>query len=279
MDEQAMVSALPSWRPGAARAEIVDFLLHVTQGPGAVPVVDRIAAFDNDGTLACEKPRTALAAFLFAEAAARGHQVSDNVSGHAVLRALGQLFEGSTTGEYEAHARVFLDQATHPRFARGYPGLVYAPMRELVALLHDLQFRVFLCSDSSRDFNRVLAGPAYGLTRERVIGSEVAIELHGGQLVRSRTPVPLDDGPGKTVHLWDRIGQLPLLAAGNAVGDIEMLTAARYALLVNHDDADREYAYPDPALLATAGRRGWTVASIREDFQRLWVSDTAESAR
>lgn len=279
MDEQAMLAALPSWRPGSARDHIVDFLLEVTQGPRPVPAEHRIAAFDNDGTLACEKPRTALAAFLSAEAAAGGHQVPDKVSGHAVLRALGELFEGSTTGEYEQRAQAFLDQAMHPRFARSYPDLVYAPMRELVEVLHDLQFRVFVCSDSSRDFNRVLAGPAYGLNPDRVIGSEVAVELRGGRLIRTRTPVPLDDGPGKTVHLWDRIGRLPLLAAGNAAGDVEMLTAAQFALLVTHDDGDREYAYPDPALLATADRRGWTVASIRNDFERLWVSDAPGLAR
>ena len=139
-------------------------------------------------------------------------------------------------------------------------------MRELIDLLHGLQFSVFLCSDSSRDFNRVLAGPAYGLRRERVIGSEVQIELNGGRLVRTAVPAPLDDGPGKAVHIWERTGQRPLFAAGNAVGDIEMLTAARFALLVHHDDPDREYAYDDPHALTAAAAGGWTVTSMREDF-------------
>src|SRR5664279_648171 len=153
MDGQAMTAALASWRPGPAREAIVDFLLEVTRGPGAVPPAERVAAFDNDGTLACEKPRTALASFLSAEAAARGAPVPDGISGHAVLQCLGGLFEGCSTVEYEQHARAFLDQARHPRFGRGYPGLVYSPMRELIALLHELEFSVFLCSDSSRDFN------------------------------------------------------------------------------------------------------------------------------
>jgi hypothetical protein len=279
MDRQVMVSALPSWRPGSARDAIVDVLIEVTQGRRAVPAPERVAAFDNDGTLACEKPHTALASFLAAEAATRGDPIPDGLDGHAVLRAMGALFEGSSTVEYEEHAAAFLDQARHPRFGCQYPDLVYAPMRELIGLLQDLQFGVFLCSDSSRDFNRVWAGPAYGLSRERVIGSEVRIELRDGRLVRTADSGLLDDGPGKPVHLWDRIGQLPLLAAGNAAGDVEMLSCARFGLLVSHDDADREYAYPDPALLATAARGGWTVVSMREDFDRVWVSDAAGPGR
>jgi len=162
----------------------------------------------------------------------------------------------------------------HPRFKRGYPALVYAPMRELIGLLHTLQFSVFLCSDSSRDFNRVLAEAAYGLRRERVIGSEVRIELRGAQLVRTAITEPLDDGPGKVVHIWDRTGRQPLLAAGNAAGDIEMLTAARFALLIHHDDPEREYFYDDPHALSAAASRGWSVISMREDFATMWVSET-----
>ena len=263
--------ALPSWRAGANRQAIVDFLRSVTVGPDAVPAAERLATFDNDGTLACEKPRTALAAFLMQESLGA---LGDVGGGHEVLHELGALMAGRTTSDYEQRSRAFLDEARHPRFGRGYPVLVYAPMRELIDLLHALEFSVFLCSDSSRDFNRVLAGPAYGLRRERVIGSEVQIELRGAQLVRTAVPVPLDDGPGKVVHIWDRTGQQPLLAAGNAAGDIEMLTAARFALLIHHDDPEREYAYDDPRALSAAARRGWSVISMREDFATLWVSET-----
>lgn len=271
MDATAMELALPSWRAGANRQAIVDFLRSVTEGPGAVPPAERLATFDNDGTLACEKPRTALAAFLVQESMGVLGEVG---GGHEVLRELGVLLAGRTISEYEQRSRAFLNEARHPRFERGYPVLVYAPMRELIGLLHALEFSVFLCSDSSRDFNRVLAGPAYGLPRERVIGSEVQIELRGGQLFRTAIPVPLDDGPGKVVHIWDRTGRQPLLAAGNAVGDIEMLTAARFALLVHHDDPEREYAYDDPDALSAAARRGWSVISMREDFATMWVSET-----
>jgi phosphoserine phosphatase len=277
MDAQAMASALPSWRAGANKQVIVEFLVGVTLGPGAVAPVERIATFDNDGTLACEKPQTALAAFLAAESTAAGREQLAGVSGHEVLRELGALFAGTTVAEYETRSRAFLASATHPRFAMGYPALVYAPMRELIALLHDLEFSVFLCSDSSRDFNRVLAGSAYGLRRERVIGSEVRIELRNGVLVRSATPVPLNDGPGKAVHIWDRTGQRPLFAAGNAAGDIEMLDAARFALLVHHDDPDREYRYDDLAALAAARDSGWTVVSMRDDFDTMWSGGTPDA--
>ena len=92
-----------------------------------------------------------------------------------------------------------------------------------------------------------------------------------GALVRGATADPLDDGPGKVAHLWDRTGSRPVLAAGNAEGDIEMLASARFGLVVAHDDDDREYAYQDPRLLETAAARDWTVVSIREDFRTLWA--------
>jgi phosphoserine phosphatase len=263
-----MREMLPSWRPGAAKTAILDFLWGATASPAAVDPAERIATFDNDGTLACEKPRTALAAFL----AEQAPDAPARASGHEVLRELAALFAGQTTADYESRSREFLHRATHPRFDCGYPSLVYAPMRELIGLLTRLEFSVYLCSDSSRDFNRVLAGPAYGLARDRVIGSEVQIELQRGQLIRTGVPNALDDGPGKAVHIWDRTGYQPLFAAGNATGDIEMLSAARFALLVHHDDPDREYAYDDEPALAAATAARWTVASMREDFATVWAA-------
>ncbi|MHB8276012.1 MAG: HAD family hydrolase, partial [Dermatophilaceae bacterium] len=235
-----------------------------TQGPDALALAERVAAFDNDGTLACEKPHTALAAFLRDVLGATNTASPDPGSGHEVLRELGVLFEGQTTAEYDAQATRFLAWARHPRFERPYPLLTYQPMLELVDLLHALDFSVFMCTDSSRDFMRVIAGSAYGLRRERVIGSEVQIKSVDGRLVRSATPVPMDDGPGKVVHLWDRTGRQPVLAAGNAAGDIAMLAAARYALVVHHDDAVSEYAYDDEKSctqpLRTAGP--WSVCAM-----------------
>ena len=214
MNRTELAARLRSWSDRAARQSLITFLYQATVGPDALAVADRVAAFDNDGTLACEKPHTALAAFR-ANAAGQGVPAGSGASGHQVLRDLGVLFQGRTTAEYEDQARAFLGRAMHPRFALPYPMLSYQPMVELIALLQDLQFSVFMCTDSSRDFMRVIAGPAYGLTRAHVIGSEVRIESVRGRLVRTATPVPLDDGPGKAVHLWDRTGTQPVLAAGN----------------------------------------------------------------
>jgi phosphoserine phosphatase len=270
MDAVEMGMRLASWVDGSAKRSLITFLGEITQGPDALALAERVAAFDNDGTLACEKPHTALAAFLRDVLGATNTASPDPGSDHEVLRELGVLFAGQTTAEYDAQATRFLARARHPRFERPYPLLAYQPMLELVDLLHSLDFSVFMCTDSSRDFMRVIAGSAYGLRRERVIGSEVQIKSVDGRLVRSATPVPMDDGPGKVVHLWDRTGRQPVLAAGNAAGDIAMLAAARYALVVHHDDAVREYAYDDKKTLDAATQNGWTVLSMRDDFTRLW---------
>ncbi len=270
IDAEERKVSLPSWRDGSARRSVLAFLREVTQGPDALPVADRVAAFDNDGTLACEKPHTALAGFLLDRLAAAGSTVPELANGHDVLRELGVLFSGQTTAQYEEQARRYLAGALHPRFHRPYPMLTYQPMLELMALLRALDFSVFMCTDSSRDFMRVIADPAYGLRREQVIGSEVQIRSVNGRLVRTASPVPMDDGPGKTVHLWDRTGTQPVLAAGNAHGDVAMLRAARFALVVHHDDEVREYAYDDPEILNAAAGGGWTVISMRDDFARLW---------
>ena len=278
-DAEEWKVSLPSWRNASAKQSLVAFLQEITQGPGALPVADRVAAFDNDGTLACEKPHTALAGFLLDRAAAVGSAPPEVASGHDVLRELGVLFAGQSTAQYEEQARRYLTGALHPRFQRPYPMLTYQPMLELISLLHALDFSVFICTDSSRDFMRVIAGPAYGLRREGVIGSEVQIQSVGGRLVRTALPVPMDDGPGKTVHLWDRTGTQPVLAAGNAAGDIAMLRAARFALVVHHDDAVREYAYDDHQILDSAAEGGWTVLSMRDEFARIWPADLADGAQ
>lgn len=257
------------------------FLREVTFGPEMIPVAQRVAAFDFDGTLACEKPRTVLAEFLADKTGSRsprGVLGAGVGSGHDVLRGLGAVFAGQTVTEYEEHAREFLDRAVHPRFGCSYPNVAYQPMLELISLLRVLEFSVFVCTDSSRDFLRVMSEPVLGLGREQIIGSEVKIEAVDGRLVRTANPVPFDDGPGKTVHLWDRTGTAPLLAAGNAAGDIAMLQAARYALVVRHDDQTREYAYDDAQILSAATRNGWTVVSMRDDFARLLVPDAAAGA-
>ena len=224
MEAEEWKVSLPSWRDGSARRSVIAFLQEVTQ--------DRALSPRLTGWL----PSTMTARWPARSLIRRWRDLLDRVAGrlssagggggHDVLRELGVLFAGQTTAQYEEQARRYLSGALHPRFQRPYPMLMYLPMLELISLLHALDFSVFMCTDSSRDFMRVIAGPAYGLRRERVIGSEVQIQSVDGRLVRTALPVPMDDGPGKPVHLWDRTGTQPVLAAGNAAGDIDMLRAA-----------------------------------------------------
>jgi phosphoserine phosphatase len=257
-----LAAALPSWRPGPTR----DWLCTTLASTVDVAPVDRVAAFDNDGTLACEKPVSSAHAFL-------EHLVPDahSANGHEVQRLLVTALAGLTTQEAAHQAEDFLREARHPRFLVSYTQVVYRPMLELLQLLHRLDFAVYMVSDSSRDFLRVMAPAAYGVPAEHVIGSEARISWQGGQLWRENQLIPLDDGPGKPAHLWDRAGRLPLLAVGNAKGDIELLDSAEHAMLVRHDDADREYAYDDLPALTAARSAGWRVVSIRDDFAEVFT--------
>lgn len=168
----------------------------------------------------------------------------------------------------------FFDHARHPTRDVPYTEGVFVPMRELLAVLEANEFRVFICSAGGRDFVRPVSEQIYGISRERVIGSSAPVELRDGALVRlAGVEQPIDDGPGKPVHIWSRTGRRPLLAGGNADGDIEMLAHARFALLVDHDDAEREFAYTSGAekALERAVAGGWTVVSVKNDWTTVFA--------
>ena len=134
-------------------------------------------------------------------------------------------------------------------------------------------FQVCICSAGGRDFVRPVSEQLYGIPRERVIGSATALEFRDGDLYRTAAvEQPIDDGPGKPIHIWTRTGRKPLLASGNADGDAPMLETARFALLVHHNDAEREFAYDEGAekALAEAKDRRWTVVSMKEDFKTVF---------
>jgi len=146
-------------------------------------------------------------------------------------------------------------------------------MRELIALLDGKDFSVYICSGGGRDFVRVVSEQIYGIPRERVIGSAATLEYRDGDLYRTTgVEQPIDDGPGKPVHIWTRTGRKPLLAGGNADGDAAMLETARFGMLINHDDAEREFAYDTGAerALAEAAERDWTVVSMKDDFATVF---------
>ncbi len=286
---------LASWNDGAARTAILEFVRSVTQpGDSFVPAAERIATFDNDGTLWCEKPTYVQAYFVFArwkEMVAASPELAReqpykalvegdrewlaDVYAHVpeLIKGVTEAFGGITTEAFEKAVTEFFASGRHPTLGVPYFEVVYRPMCELIAFLEASGFQVYICSGGGRDFVRPVAERLYGIPRERVIGSATTLEYRDGGLYRTAgIEQPIDDGPGKPVHIWTRTGRKPLLAGGNADGDVPMLETARFGLLVHHDDAAREFAYDAGAekALAQATARGWTVVSMKEDFGKVF---------
>jgi len=292
MNEQ---SALPGWVHGPARSAVLEFIRSVTTpGDSFVPASARIATFDNDGTLWCEKPLYVQADFLVRrfvamvkedprraqeqpyKAVVEGdREWLKDIYAHVpeLLRGVTEAYEGITVEAFEAAVSDFFESARHPTLGVPYTEVTYRPMRELMALLTANDFKVYVCSAGGRDFVRAVCERVYDLPRDRVIGSATTLEYRDGHLYRTAgVEQPIDDGPGKPVHIWTRTGRKPLLAGGNADGDVAMLEAARFALLVHHDDAEREFAYDEGAekALAAAQAQGWTVVSMKKDFKTVF---------
>ena len=287
-----MADQLPSWTDGPAKAQILEFVRSVTE-PGAsfVPPADRIAAFDNDGTLWCEKPMYPQADFLlrrWKEMALAHPGLAAKQPWKAVTegdrawlarllarvpeltRGVTEAYAGITVEAFEKAVRTFFDTARHPVLGVPYTRLGYRPMRELIDLLTARDFEVYICSAGGRDFVRAVAQEMYGVPRQRVIGSGATLEYRHGDVYRTKgMEQPVDDGPGKPVHIWTRTGRKPLLAAGNADGDAAMLRTARFGMLIRHDDAGREFAYDagSEKALVKAKERDWTVVSMQNDFK------------
>jgi phosphoglycolate phosphatase-like HAD superfamily hydrolase len=279
---------LPSWNGGEARASIIGFV-EQTCGRGtapAVPVEERVAVFDNDGTLWCEKPMPIQLDFILRrlvemaqqDEGLRGRQpwkaayeqdygwlgtvVDEHYAGDdakAMTLAAGVLaaYDGISVEEFEAKSAAFLESAVHPTLGRRYVSTTYAPMVELLGYLEENGFSNYIASGGGRDFIRPVTQSLYGVPRERVIGSASTLEYvggeHGGTVNHKAQADYLDDGAEKPVRIWSRTGRRPLLAAGNSNGDIPMLDFTQHddkpflRLLVLHDDAAREYDYTSGA--------------------------------
>jgi len=286
---------LASWHDGPAKSAILEFVRAVTQpGTGFVPVAERLATFDNDGTLWCEKPMYPQADFLlrrWAEQVSADPVKTSEQPWKAVaerneawladilnqmpdlIKGVTLAYDGITTQAFDDAVRSFFETAEHPVFGTPYTQCAFGPMRELLDLLVANDFAVYICSAGGRDFVRVVAEEMYAIPRDRVIGSGTTLEYRDGDIYRTAgIEQPIDDGPGKPVHIWTRTGRKPLFAGGNADGDAAMLETARFALLVKHDDAEREFAYDNGArkALAQAVSRGWTVASMKDDFKTIF---------
>jgi phosphoglycolate phosphatase-like HAD superfamily hydrolase len=298
------VGELQSWRDGPSKSAIVDFVGRVTTegGPDYVEPQARVAVFDNDGTLWCEKPMYIQLDFLvrrFAEqakadpslrdkqpykAAVEGdlkwigdavtkHYQGDDSDVTTLVAAVLTAHHAITVDEHRSRVEAFFAEAKHPTLGRPYTACGYRPMVELLRYLEANGFMNYIVSGGGRDFMRPITSALYGIPPERVVGSSVGLDYRNGHLYTTAQPEFLDDGPMKPVRLWSRIGRRPILAAGNSNGDIEMLEFTRgLRLLVLHDDADREFDYTAGAekALEQAAKDDWTVVSVRNDWTTIF---------
>jgi phosphoserine phosphatase len=276
-------SALSAWRDGAAKEAIIEFVERVcTDGPDAVALEQRIAVFDNDGTLWCEKPMPIQLDFILRRLVAMAtdmpelrerqpwkaaferdygwlakvmaeHYAGDDTSVRTLGGGILAAYEGISVEDFEAQSDEFLRSAQHPTLGRGYLETAYAPMVELLGYLEANGFSNYIASGGGRDFMRPISEDVYGIPRDRVIGSASTFEYtsddRGGTITHKAEADYLDDGPQKPIRIWSRTGRRPLLAAGNSNGDIPMLDFTQHPdkptlrLLVLHDDANREFDY------------------------------------
>lgn len=300
---------LTSWNTGAAKSAIVDFVARVTRegGPDFVRPAERIAVFDNDGTLWCEQPMQAQVFFLINRVkqlavmdpplAQRQPFKALLEHDHATLHALGkpaimELFAATHAGmsedEFDAVARQWFAQAKHPKFQRPFNQCTYVAQIELLSYLREQGFKNYIVSGGGIDLIRAFAEEAYGIPREQVIGSSA--KLHFGIMDGRATLMKVgelnsfDDREVKPQNIGLHIGRRPLLAFGNSDGDLAMMrytmsgSGARLALLIHHDDAAREVAYdrdfklsPLADALDNAASYGITVVSMKRDWNKVFA--------
>ncbi|MGZ5410625.1 MAG: HAD family hydrolase [Aeromicrobium sp.] len=278
---------LESWTDGPTKSAIVDFVGRVTaEGPDYVAPEARVAVFDNDGTLWCEKPMYIQLDFIIRKLAERAateaslagqqpyqaavagdlqwfggaitkHYQGDDTDLKVLAGAVMSLHEAMNVEDHAARVSAFFAEAKHPTLNRPYQECVYTPMVELLRYLEGNGFTCYIVSGGGRDFMRPITAAIYGIPPERVVGSAQGLKFeraegHGDLLIQPALDI-FDDGPEKPVRIWSRIGRRPILSAGNSNGDDEMLQysgrpgAAALRLLVLHDDADREFDYTEGA--------------------------------
>jgi len=300
--------ALPSWNDGAAKRSIIDFVAKVTREGGLeyVAPAERIAVFDNDGTLWAEQPMYFQLAFALDrvralaskhpewkqkqpfKAVLEGDLKSVLAGGeHALLKLIMATHAGNTTEEFSQTVKDWLTTAKHPKTRRHYTDMVYQPMLELLAYLRANGFKTFIVSGGGIEFMRPWAEKVYGIPPEQVIGSSIKtkFELRDGKPVLVRLPEInfFDDKGAKPVAINQHIGRRPIAAFGNSDGDLQMLqwTAAgkgpRLCLYVHHTDAVREWAYDRESHIGKldkgldeAQKRGWTVVDMKKDWKDIF---------
>jgi phosphoglycolate phosphatase-like HAD superfamily hydrolase len=300
---------LASWNDGPAKQAIVEFVNKVTKegSPDFVPPEQRIATFDNDGTLWCEQPMYFQLLFALDRVKALAPQhpewktkepfasllkgdLKAALAGgeRAMLEIIIVTHAGMTTAEFEQIVKDWIATAKHPKFKRPYTDCVYQPMIELLAYLRANGFKTFIVSGGGIEFMRPWTEKVYGIPPEQVVGSSIKTkyEWRDGKPVLMRLPEMnfIDDKTGKPVGINSHIGRRPIAAFGNSDGDQQMLewtqagTGARLMMLVHHDDAVREFAYGaeskigtfSDALMAEAKKNDWTVISMKNDWKVIF---------
>jgi hypothetical protein len=305
----AQTDPLPSWNDTATKKGIVTFVEKLTKqgSPDFVPPPERIATFDNDGTLWTEQPMYSQLFFALdrVKALAPKHpewkskepfasllkgDVKKALAGgeKAIAEIVMVTHAGMTTDQFEQIVKDWIATAKHPKFKRPYTECVYQPMLELLAYLRANDFKTFIVSGGGIEFMRPWTEKVYGIPPEQVVGSsiETKYEMRDGKPVLIRLPKIdfIDDKAGKPVGINSHIGRRPIAAFGNSDGDRQMLEwtqaggGARLMMLVHHDDAEREFDYGakskigtfSDALAAEAGKQGWVVISMKSDWKRIF---------
>jgi phosphoglycolate phosphatase-like HAD superfamily hydrolase len=302
---------LPSWNDGAAKKSVVEFVAKVTKEGGAdfVPPAERIAVFDNDGTLWAEQPM--YFQFLFAldrvKALATQHSewkdkepfaslLKGDLKGAlaggepAIFQIVMATHAGMTTEEFEKIVKDWIATAKHPMTKRPYTEMVYQPMLELLTYLRANGFKTFIVSGGGIEFMRPWTEKIYGIPPEQVIGSsgKLKFEMRDGKPALMKLPELnfFDDKAGKPVGIQTYIGRRPVMAFGNSDGDQQMLewatagSGARFGLIVHHTDAEREWAYDRTSHIGQldkardeAQAKGWTVVNMKDDWKTIFPSE------
>ncbi|WP_441229628.1 HAD family hydrolase [Tardiphaga sp. 215_C5_N2_1] len=306
---QPSTDPLQSWNDGAVKKSITDFVSRVTTegGPDFVPVAERIATFDNDGTLWSEQPAYFQAAFAIDRVKAMAPQHPEwkkqqpfkalldgdmkalAASGQrGMLQIVAAAHSGMTTDEFSKSVVEWISTARHPRFGRPYTQLVYQPMLELLAYLRANGFKTFVVSGGGVEFMRPWMEKVYGIPPEQVIGSSGVVKFEmgaDGKPSLRKTPKIefVDDNQGKPVGINRFIGRRPIFAFGNSDGDLQMLNwtaagkGARFMGIVHHTDAEREYAYDRQSKVGKLDKaldegvaKGWTVVNMKQDWKTVF---------